>query len=99
MDRAEVICRLKATEPSLRAHGVGALYLFGSYARDEARTDSDLDLFVDPDAEAFYSLKHYMGAYESLRDAFPGMEIGFSSRDGLIEFYRPEIENEAIRVF
>jgi predicted nucleotidyltransferase len=99
MNRAEVIARLRATEPALRAHGVGALYLFGSYARDEARADSDLDLFVDADAEIFYSLNHYMGAYESLKSAFPDVDIGFSSRDGLIEFYRPEIENEAIRVF
>jgi predicted nucleotidyltransferase len=99
MNRADVITRLKAIEPALRAHGVGALYLFGSYARDEARTDSDLDVFVDPDNDAFYGLTHYMGAYETLQQAFPGIEIGYSSRDGLVRFYRPEIENEAIRVF
>src|SRR5262245_35842258 len=34
-NRAEMIDRLKATEPQLRAHGVAGLYLFGSYTRDE----------------------------------------------------------------
>ena len=47
MDRADVIARLKAVEPALRAHGVAALYLFGSYARDEAGPGSDLDIFVE----------------------------------------------------
>jgi predicted nucleotidyltransferase len=37
MNRNEVIAKLQAVEPRLRAHGVAALYLFGSYARDEAR--------------------------------------------------------------
>ena len=44
MTRAEVVAKLKAVEPALRAHGVAALYLFGSYARDEAGPDSDLDV-------------------------------------------------------
>ena len=39
MDRNEVIAKLKAVEPQLRAHGVAALYLFGSYARDDARKE------------------------------------------------------------
>ena len=99
MNRAEIIARLRRAEPALRAHGVGALFLFGSYARDEARADSDVDVFVDADADSFYSLHHYLGAYESLQEVLPGIEIGFSSRDGIIEFYRREIENEAIRVF
>ena len=47
MKRAEVIAKLRAVEPMLRAHGVAALYLFGSYARDDARPDSDLDMFVN----------------------------------------------------
>jgi Nucleotidyltransferase domain len=64
MDRDEIITKLKAAEPQLRAHGVGALYLFGSYARDEARPDLDVDVFVDPGTQDFYSLNHFAGAYE-----------------------------------
>jgi hypothetical protein len=48
MRRDEVIAKLKETEPALKAFGVAALYLFGSHARDEARSDSDVDVFVDP---------------------------------------------------
>jgi uncharacterized protein len=64
MNRAEIIAKLKTIEPQLRAHGVAALYLFGSYARDEAGEDSDLDVFVDPGTQQFYELEHFVGAYE-----------------------------------
>ena len=60
MTRAEVIAKLKTIEPQLRAHGVGALYLFGSHARDEEREDLDVDVFVDPASEDFYDLDHFV---------------------------------------
>ena len=99
MDRAQVIAKLKAVEPQLRAHGVAALYLFGSYARDEARPDSDVDVFVDPGTQDFYSLSHFVGAYDVLRDAVPGRNIGYGTRNGLSKYIRLEVEQSAIRVF
>jgi predicted nucleotidyltransferase len=99
MDRNDVITRLKAIEPRLRAHGVGALYLFGSYARDEARQHSDVDVFVDPSNEEFYSLNHFVGAFEIIRDAMPGMDVGYGTRGGLSKYIRPDAEREAIRIF
>ncbi len=99
MDRAEVIAKLKSVEPELRAHGVGALYLFGSYARDEARADSDIDVFVDPGSQDFYGLEHFVGAYEVIRRAVPGQDIGYGTRNGLSKYIRHAVEQEAIRVF
>ena len=99
MDRDEVIAQLKAVEPQLRAHGVAALYLFGSYAREEARKDSDVDVFVDPGTEDFYSLHHFVGAYEVIQDAVPGRKVGYGTRDGLSKYIRPDVELEAIRIF
>ncbi len=43
MHTAEVIARLKSTEPQLRAFGVSGLYLSGSYARNGAGLDSDVE--------------------------------------------------------
>jgi predicted nucleotidyltransferase len=51
MRRDDIIARLKQVEPVLRAKGVGALYVFGSAARDEARAGSDLDVFIDPQSD------------------------------------------------
>ena len=82
----------------LRARGVPALYLFGSYARDEAAGDSDVDLFVAPaDSNAF-----------GLIPLFDSQAIAFSSycrkRTGggamrIVPRYRPYIERDAIRIF
>jgi len=99
MNRNEIIAKLKAVEPQLRAHGVAALYLFASYARDEARQDSDVDVFVDPGAQDFYSLSHFVGAYEVICQAVPGREIGYGTRDGLSKYIRPAVEEEAVRIF
>jgi uncharacterized protein len=70
MRRDEVIAKLKETEPALRDFGVGALYLFGSHARDEAKSDSDVDVFVDPAPERDFGFLPFMDAYETIQKAF-----------------------------
>jgi len=45
--KAEVIERLQQHREQLRALGVARLGLFGSFVRDEAGPDSDVDLLVD----------------------------------------------------
>ena len=44
MTRAELLQRLRELKPWLESQGVVDLRLFGSFARDEARDDSDVDL-------------------------------------------------------
>ena len=81
MDRNEVITRLKSVEPMLRARGVGALYLFGSYARDEAAQASDVDIFVDPADSDEFGLIPLFDSQAIVESILPGLEIGFSTRD------------------
>lgn len=76
MDRAEVIAKRKAVEPQLRGHGVSALYLFGSYARDEVRHDSDVDVLIDKSPGRQFGLDEFLGTYEVLQRAIPDAQIG-----------------------
>lgn len=99
MNRAEVIARLKTAEPELRARGVAELYLYGSYARDEARPDSDVDVLVEPANDNFFSLESYMGAYFDLQKAVGGREVGYTTRDALSRYVRPYADQDAIRIF
>lgn len=99
MNRSDVIQRLKSIEPQLRERGVAALYLFGSYARDEARPDSDVDLFVDPSDEASFGLRPYTETYELVERVLPGVSVGYSTRDAIVPTYLPAIERAALRVF
>ena len=100
MRRDEIIARLRKVEPKLRTFGVGALYLFGSHARDEARADSDVDVFVDPISEASFDFLKYMDAYETIRKSVgENVPVGYSTREGLSPYVRANVEHEAIRVF
>jgi len=45
--RREVIDRIGDLRPQLREHGVQRLALFGSFARNVPRADSDVDLLVE----------------------------------------------------
>jgi uncharacterized protein len=100
MRRHEVVRKLKETEPALRGFGVAALYLFGSHARDEANSDSDVDVFVDPVSERDFGFLPFMDAYQTIQKAFGDtVEIGYSTRTGLSPYILGDVEQEAVRIF
>ncbi|PZO47869.1 MAG: nucleotidyltransferase [Alphaproteobacteria bacterium] len=47
MSRHEILAKLRALKPWLEQQGIVRVRLFGSYARDEAGPDSDVDLLVE----------------------------------------------------
>jgi predicted nucleotidyltransferase len=100
MRRDDVIAKLKQTEPALRGVGVGALYLFGSHASDEAGSDSDVDVFVDPAPDRDFGFLPFMDAYQTIQKAFGNaVEIGYSTRAGLSPYILGDVERVAVRVF
>jgi predicted nucleotidyltransferase len=97
MTREEAIRRLKASEPQLLNAGVTHLYLFGSTARGEAGSASDVDLFFDHDLGA-------IGLYElmdikELATGILGTKTDMIPRRGLHPLLRKKIEASAVRVF
>jgi uncharacterized protein len=99
MNRNEVIARIKAAEPALRASGVDALFLYGSYSRDEAGPDSDVDILVELAPGRESKLSTYLAPYHILEQRFPGIEIGYGTRENLVSHYRSHIEQTAVRIF
>jgi hypothetical protein len=77
--------------------GVRRLYLFGSTARGEARRRSDVDMFVDLERGARFSLFDLMDLRQYL-SALLGTKADVVSRDGLHPVIRAAVEREAIRV-
>lgn len=47
MTRDGILAKLRALKPWLQDQGVSRVRLFGSYARDEASPESDIDLLVE----------------------------------------------------
>jgi uncharacterized protein len=99
MTRESVLTILRQLEPRLRSYGVAALYLYGSYARDEAAPDSDINILVDFADGKDNDFSTYMAPYRALEESFPDTEIGYGTRENIVRRYRPHIEQSAVRVF
>jgi uncharacterized protein len=97
MRREEAIARLTEHEAELRQLGVERLYLFGSTARDEAKEDSDVDLFFDH-PEGSLGLFRLMEVKE-LAALILGCRADIMTRRSLHPYLRPRIEASALRVF
>lgn len=98
MLRADIIDRLKRQEVELRALGVGALYLFGSHARGDAHSGSDVDLFFDAEGRENLSLLDLAGIAGRIGDLL-GAKADVHLRDCLHRRIRPQAETDALRVF
>src|SRR5262249_42542360 len=97
MTKKEAMTKLEKYAEAVRARGATSLYLFGSSARDEARADSDLDLFIDYDPTKKFSLIDLVAIKLFLQDML-GIEIDLTTRDSLHPMLRQEIEQSAVRV-
>lgn len=72
MLRDDVIAKLKAAEPALRARGIRRAAIFGSIARGEQRPDSDIDILVEFEPGAEGSIYDYMNLKEYIAGLFDG---------------------------
>jgi uncharacterized protein len=98
MNKIEAIALLKAHASAMKARGATSLYLFGSAVRDEARADSDLDLFIDFDQDGKFNAFDLVGIKQYLEETL-GLEADVTTRDSLHPMLRADIEKSAVRVF
>lgn len=98
MDKRQVIQTLRAHEPELRAAGIVHLRLFGSVARDEASSASDVDLMADFDRSKRLSLVSMAHLENRLTDLL-GVKVDLSSADSMRDPVREEAVREAVLAF
>ena len=92
LDKHSILQRLKAIKPQLSAqYGVAELALFGSFARDEQTTLSDIDIMVKltkPDFRALSNVAHV------LYDLFPERKVEVVSLGAIRPAYFAFLQRE-----
>lgn len=91
--------KIGAAGAELRAAGISALYLFGSQARGDAHTASDIDLAFDvaEDADEHFSLFDQARVQLRLEELL-NSHVDFVSRAGLRPKMRTRVESEMVRI-
>ena len=96
MNRDDVLDLLRAHKATLaRRFGVIELRLYGSFARDQAAGDSDVDVLVRFDAPPDW--RRYFGAQAYLEDLL-GRSVDMATNKELRAEIRPYVERELIDV-
>jgi uncharacterized protein len=98
LNKDRALAELRGCSSEVRAHGVRALYLFGSTARDAARDGSDVDIFVEADPAARFNAFDLIDV-KSILEQRLAARVDLTTREGLHPRLRDHIEREAIRVF
>ena len=96
MNRNQALETLNKLKPELvERFGVTRLALFGSTVRDEAGSDSDIDIIIAFDGPA--TSEKYFGVQFLLEDEL-GHSVDLVTEKAMRDELRPYIEKEAINV-
>jgi uncharacterized protein len=95
MNRADVIAKLDGSKDEIAKFDVADLCLFGSFVRDQAREDSDIDLLVNFLSPPTFN--RYMGLKFFLEDLL-SRKVDLVIEGTLRKELRPRVMKEAIRV-
>ena len=98
MDKERILAVLRTNAPELRFAGLVHLRLFGSVARGEANSHSDVDLLADFDCSRRITLVTVGGLESRLADLL-GSKVDLSSADWMREPVRTRALREAVLAF
>lgn len=92
LTKNDILGFLHEHHAELKALGVQRLGLFGSYVRDEAGPDSDIDFLLTMDNLTY---RKWMQVWNFLEDRL-GREVDVVPEDGLREELRPYVLREVV---
>ncbi|MCY3624660.1 MAG: type II toxin-antitoxin system ParD family antitoxin [Candidatus Dadabacteria bacterium] len=98
LTKAEIHKQISSLEKPLRDRGIKSVSLFGSAVRDENTSASDIDVFIDTDPEASFSLLDLVDVKYFLEDNL-GCEVDVVTREGLRPNVKQSVLDESEQVF
>lgn len=96
MDRESVLMILSKNRQLLRDYGVKNIYLFGSFARGEAASGSDVDLLVEFESSAHIGMFEFSRLRREL-SLLLVCDVDLATPDALHKSMKKDILREAIR--
>ena len=88
----QTIANYFKTQPVLKA------WLFGSFARGEETSSSDVDILFIPDKSQHFSLLTMGGMYGDLKELL-GREVDLITDGGLLPFARESADRDKILIY
>lgn len=103
MTKENILQTLKELKPKYEAEGFEILGLFGSYARNEAKESSDIDILIETKKEFLEKYRgfHAFAKFEDIKEELKAVlhkEIDFVDRQGLLQRGNNYILTKAIYV-
>ena len=83
-------------KPIMEKHGIKNVYLFGSYARGEANSNSDVDIYCDKgDIESLFDA---VGFEDELEEALGKKVDVVTIGSRMHDFFRKQLEEDMIKI-
>ncbi|MCY3826602.1 MAG: type II toxin-antitoxin system ParD family antitoxin [Candidatus Dadabacteria bacterium] len=98
LTKEEIHKQISSLEKPLRDKGVKSIFLFGSAVRDENTSASDIDVFIDINPEASFSLLDLVDVKHFLEDNLR-CEVDIATREGLHPHIKESVIYESEQVF
>jgi len=98
MTREEIVTTIQKNADAIKAEGVTKLAIFGSRVRGDNRPDSDIDVLVEIEPDASFSLLNLIGVEHIIQDA-TGLPAQVTMRRSIPPRFAERIADDVVEVF
>jgi len=98
MTREEIIAAIRGNSEAIKAEGVTRLALFGSRVRGDNRPDSDIDVLIEVEPDASFSILNLIGVEHIIQDA-TGLPTQATMRRSMPRRFAQRIADDILEVF
>ena len=98
LNKEKIVSILREIKPKLeQSYGFETMLLFGSYVRNEAIVNSDIDIAVKVKNNLFKTWDNFLNAKEELQNLL-GSEVDLIYLDSMNPLIKQEMEKENIKI-